>query len=375
MFHSQNELIKLLVDNFDAFQNDADRRSLPIDYFNWGRDSRHVLDNTEMLPTLPKAKSKLKRVIKDIILGFQKFTFPRAFYISQLNKYHDFESAYHSISDTQSKNLFSELLSMQVLGEKNYRLTSFTDEHVAAYERASDAALRSKETLSVYNWELRRVAVNSEGLKLFTGPDLMCLVDLGRLYRYRSSDVTIEMESGDVVIDCGVGWGDTTAFFASAVGASGEVHCFELNDEGLNALERQLAVSEVSATIKPNKLAVSDIDDHTLYVGEASPSTRITGNLNKGAPVLTITLDTYCNRNDVSKVDFIKMDIEGAEIMALNGARQILRRDKPKLAISVYHKWDDLREIPRLIKSIRPDYEFYLDCTTGFGGEAVLYCR
>ena len=79
MFHSQNELIKLLVDNYDAFQNNADRRSLPIDYFNWGRDSRHVLDNTEMLPTLPKAKSKLKRAIKDIIWDFRNLPFPELF--------------------------------------------------------------------------------------------------------------------------------------------------------------------------------------------------------------------------------------------------------------------------------------------------------
>jgi hypothetical protein len=69
------------------------------------------------------------------------------------------------------------------------------------------------------------------------------------------------------------------------------------------------------------------------------------------------------------------MDIEGAEIPALNGARNTIKKFKPKLAISVYHQWDDLREIPKLIHDIRDDYEFYLDCTTGFGGEAVLYCR
>ena len=46
------------------------------------------------------------------------------------------------------------------------------------------------------------------------------------------------------------------------------------------------------------------------------------------------------------------MDIEGAEIPALIGASDSIAKFKPKLAISVYHKWDDLKEIPKLINSI-----------------------
>lgn len=375
MHKNDNILINDLIDNYYRYETDIDHQSLPIDYFSWGRDPRHQVDNTELLPSIPKAKNKIKRAIKELIFIFQRTISPEKYFFNQIQKYSSFEDSYLLMSDNYSRLLFSQLLTMQVLKEQNYRLTTFTDEHISAYERASAAILASEDILPVYRWELRRVLDEREGIELYTGPELLCLSYMDRVYRYSAGAKVVEIERGDVVMDCGVGWGDTTAMFTSRVGAGGEVHCFELNDEGLSAMERQITTSGVSAKIIPNKMAVSDTDDVTIYIGEASPSTRITDLNKKGSPVNTITLDSYCSRNGVNNVNFIKMDIEGAEIMALKGANRIISEQKPKLAISVYHKWDDLREIPMLIKSIRPDYEFFLDCTTGFGGEAVLFCR
>ena len=60
------------------------------------------------------------------------------------------------------------------------------------------------------------------------------------------------------------------------------------------------------------------------------------------------------------KVTFIKMDIEGAEQKALLGAKDIIQRDKPKLAICIYHKENDLWDIPLLIKELLPEYKIYI---------------
>ena len=54
------------------------------------------------------------------------------------------------------------------------------------------------------------------------------------------------------------------------------------------------------------------------------------------------------------------MDIEGAELDALIGARRTLVRDRPILAIAAYHRASDLWTIPRLIKSIVPEYDLHL---------------
>lgn len=67
------------------------------------------------------------------------------------------------------------------------------------------------------------------------------------------------------------------------------------------------------------------------------------------------------------------MDIEGAEMEALKGAENILKRDKPKLAICLYHKREDMWEIPYLIKSIKPEYKFFIRHYSNYEGETVLY--
>lgn len=72
-------------------------------------------------------------------------------------------------------------------------------------------------------------------------------------------------------------------------------------------------------------------------------------------------------------VTFIKMDIEGAELDALKGASETIRRDHPKLAICVYHKPEDIIEIPQYILELNPEYKLYLRHYSDNAGETVLY--
>ena len=57
---------------------------------------------------------------------------------------------------------------------------------------------------------------------------------------------------------------------------------------------------------------------------------------------------------------FIKMDIEGAEQAALRGCSQHIRKERPKLALSVYHNFEDLWKLPRMIEELVPGYRFFL---------------
>jgi FkbM family methyltransferase len=76
-------------------------------------------------------------------------------------------------------------------------------------------------------------------------------------------------------------------------------------------------------------------------------------------PVKTIDLDGLLY-DCVHRPTYIKMDVEGAESAALKGAKKIIERDKPKLAVCVYHKPADIWEIPQWIMTCFPDYKFYL---------------
>lgn len=77
--------------------------------------------------------------------------------------------------------------------------------------------------------------------------------------------------------------------------------------------------------------------------------------------------------SDGDRVTFIKMDVEGAELESLKGAKKIIQRDMPKLAICIYHKTEDLVTIPLYIKELVPEYKLYVRLYANDGSEAVLY--
>lgn len=62
----------------------------------------------------------------------------------------------------------------------------------------------------------------------------------------------------------------------------------------------------------------------------------------------------------VRKLTYLKMDVEGAEYMAIKGAEHTLKRDCPKLNIAAYHRSEDIFDLPLLIKKINPNYKIYL---------------
>lgn len=72
-----------------------------------------------------------------------------------------------------------------------------------------------------------------------------------------------------------------------------------------------------------------------------------------------VSLDEYL-KDEKEPVTFIKMDIEGAELNALKGTKRIITEQKPKLAICIYHKPEDIWEIPSLLLEFTPDYKFYI---------------
>ena len=87
-------------------------------------------------------------------------------------------------------------------------------------------------------------------------------------------------------------------------------------------------------------------------------------------PVTTIdsTIDPH------ERATTIKMDIEGSELEALKGARETICRDKPKLVVCIYHKPEDLWEIPLYIKSLNPEYRLYIrHHSKQYPCEMVLY--
>lgn len=95
------------------------------------------------------------------------------------------------------------------------------------------------------------------------------------------------------------------------------------------------------------------------YLGE-SDGTQLMGEDNKSLKAEQCLLDKLDDVLKERKVTVLKMDIEGAEIQGLMGAQNIIKNQKPKLAICLYHRPEDLWQIPLLIHKIRPDYKMVI---------------
>lgn len=72
-----------------------------------------------------------------------------------------------------------------------------------------------------------------------------------------------------------------------------------------------------------------------------------------------VTLDSFLDQNAKDKISFIKLDIEGAEVEALKGMKDIIAKNKPKMAVCVYHTPEHFWEVPLYLKTLNPEYKIY----------------
>jgi FkbM family methyltransferase len=193
-------------------------------------------------------------------------------------------------------------------------------------------------------------------------------------YEYTDDTVSIKPEPGDVVLDCGACWGDTALFFANEVGERGHVYSFEFIPSNIKIFEKNIRLNphlrdRISLVSKP----LGKLSGEKLNYIETGPASRLDSKTSNDAPfVETVSIDDFCVENNIATVDFIKMDIEGAELPSLMGAVETIRKHKPKLAISLYHSMDDFVNIPEYIESLKLGYYFYLKHGTIHAEETVL---
>jgi len=169
------------------------------------------------------------------------------------------------------------------------------------------------------------------------------------------------VRAGDVVLDCGASDGD---FSRQALDAGAKlVVAIEISPASVECLRRNLA-SEITAgrAIVYPKGVWDKNDTLPLSVADTNFAANSVVFHAPGAHGVTFqaqltTIDQIVNELALLRVDFIKMDIEGAEVYALHGARETLRRFRPRLAIATEHKPDDETAIPNAVRAIQSDYQ------------------
>ena len=172
------------------------------------------------------------------------------------------------------------------------------------------------------------------------------------------------VQRGDVVLDCGAYLGGFS-IHAVMMGAS-KVYAFEPTPK---TFEKLIELTQKFEKIIPVKKAIYSkncIKEFQVFGDfEISEGNKIiTNDLNnvdgKKITVECVSIDNFIKENNISKVNFIKMDIEGAEREAIKGAKKTIKTFKPRMAISAYHLPNDKEIIPELVLSIRDDYRYKL---------------
>lgn len=177
---------------------------------------------------------------------------------------------------------------------------------------------------------------------------------------------------GDWVIDGGAADGATSLAFARAAGPSGRVLAVEADPFNVpGILVRRVLSRHARAPIRPVWAALGAKVEAVGFQAGRGGSSRISDTSRLKVP--GTTLDRLAERFDLSDRGLISLDIEGAEIAALEGGRTMLRRLRPQLQISVYHRKTDLFEIPLWIAAHLDGYRFYMGHHDAYHSETDLY--
>lgn len=166
----------------------------------------------------------------------------------------------------------------------------------------------------------------------------------------------VPLTDEECFVDVGAFDGDTVDAFLRAVdGKYRHIHAFEMSKRNYMRLARKIQgdMSYDAARISLYPYGASDKDGTARY-HENNTSSVFSDDGTETAE--------FRRLDDVLRdqlVTFIKMDIEGAEPQALAGAAEIIRTQKPKLAICTYHRAEHLWEIPTMIRQMDPAYQIY----------------
>lgn len=184
-------------------------------------------------------------------------------------------------------------------------------------------------------------------------------------------DDIICLQEQETFVNCGAYHGEDVVTFIEClqnnkINEYKKIICIEADKENCSEMKEVLSgyknVEIISAGVWDK--------DGTLYMNAGHGRSSC---ISRGRGGIEISVKAIDNILMGQEVTYIKMDIEGSELKALHGAAESIKKYKPKLAICIYHKPEDLIEIPQYIQSLRGDYKFFIRNHNPHAIETVLY--
>ena len=362
------------------------------------------------------AKNLVKKHCPAFLLPFLKIPYraaKRAAFVHRANKYlpyyqdelsREVLSARMKFLRTYDRNIFLDLAEKSGITFKN--LTNITQKNgytninqgdysgiVIIYDKDGNDLRYSRRLLEMCGWqgkyrivtlsdfmrddnipasELVYLVLTQDGMKEFDSftetHNVKFTVKRGVPYVIREDiqyfDVLAPVDN-EIIIDAGAYDGATALQFLKwAEGRVKKIYSFELDPVNVAKCEERLKSYGDKITLIAK--GTSDKDETIYITASGSTGGKAEGDTEAG-------LTAIDNVVKDERVTLIKMDVEGAELKSLMGAKNTILKNRPRLVICVYHKREDLYEIPGYILSLVPEYKFYLRHYCSLEWETVLY--
>ena len=224
--------------------------------------------------------------------------------------------------------------------------------------------------VNIFYWIFKRILFIIQRFKYPLEIEVFITFYIFGLKQYNIKNI-FEVKNDAVVFDIGAFKGDTAYFFSKKCSNKARIYAFEPDENNYKVLLK------IKDKYKLNNVIASDI----LFSNSETEINFLSMDLNRPAVKMKpTTIDKFTEENNIEKIDYIKMDVEGAEKNILEGAIKTIKKFKPFLAIAIYHGgklfMEDFYNIPIFIKNvINEDYEYYIRTFHPAGLETILFCK
>ena len=224
--------------------------------------------------------------------------------------------------------------------------------------------------VNIFYWIFKRILFIIQRFKYPLEIEVFITFYIFGLKQYDVKNI-FEVKNDAVVFDIGAFKGDTAYLFSKKCSNKARIYAFEPDENNYKILLK------IKDKYKLNNVIASNI----LFSNSETEINFLSMDLNRPAVKMKpTTIDKFIEENNIEKIDYIKMDVEGAEKNILEGAIKTIKKFKPSLAIAIYHGgklfMEDFYNIPIFIKNvINEDYEYYIRTFHPAGLETILFCK
>ncbi|MDR2385585.1 MAG: FkbM family methyltransferase [Tannerella sp.] len=305
----------------------------------------------EESPIITEEKSLLKNVMRISVNELNAKSFAYNVITGFVKGYQCIESIKRKFKFAHSVSYLSEIFDMEIITQEFVKENREFLE--GFYNHLADQ--RSKDSYIAY-------------LLSKTRQDMKFLPPVFDKTQYFPSDI-IKFSENESYIDCGAFIGDTIEDFLRATGNKyKKIWAIEPDRNNYKKLTVYLSEKKLNDIESVNK-GIYNYSGKLPFVENASMLSMINEKSDN-----CIEVDTIDNITAGEPVTYIKLDIEGAELEALKGAEQTIKKYRPTLGISIYHKKRDLIDIPLYINQLIPEYKFYFRVHKKLAIDTVMYC-